>query len=182
MNNFGRAIVFIDNSNIFKNMNAMGQGYRVDWIKLIQYFEDNMNVQIWDQWFFVAEFDEPREVQTKFYNMLHDKGFHVIISTLKNKWVKCPNCDEGHHTKIEKGVDVSIAIHILRLLYNNAFDTAILVSGDSDLRGAIEEVKHNGRKIIVASYRDALSSDIARIANKVIYLDDIANKIELLRE
>ncbi len=38
----------------------------------------------------------------------------------------------------EKGVDVSIAIDLIRLTYEDAYDTAILVTSDSDLGPAVE--------------------------------------------
>lgn len=37
----------------------------------------------------------------------------------------------------EKGVDVSIAIDLIRLTYENGYDTAILVTSDSDLGPAV---------------------------------------------
>ncbi len=39
---------------------------------------------------------------------------------------------------VEKGTDVQIATDMLRRAYVNAYDTAILVSGDSDLVPAVE--------------------------------------------
>jgi hypothetical protein len=41
----------------------------------------------------------------------------------------------------EKGVDVSIAIDLLKLTYEKAYDTAILVTGDSDLGPAVKLAK-----------------------------------------
>lgn len=41
----------------------------------------------------------------------------------------------------EKGVDVSIAIDLLKLTYEKAYDVAILVTGDSDLGPAVKLAK-----------------------------------------
>lgn len=41
----------------------------------------------------------------------------------------------------EKGVDVSIAIDLIRLTYEDAYDTAILVTSDSDLGPAVQLAK-----------------------------------------
>lgn len=45
----------------------------------------------------------------------------------------------------EKGVDVSIAIDLIRLTYEDQYDTAILVSSDSDLGPAVALAKEISR-------------------------------------
>ncbi len=174
---FGRCIVFIDNSNVFKNM---PQGYRIDWPRFVSYLRKN-DMSIWDQWFFVSHKEERRDAQEKFIYTLQEYGFQVVSSELRKKNIKCNSCGDVHYTYIEKGVDVSIAIKMLKLLYNGAFDTAILVSGDRDLYNVVEEIQNHGRKAIVIAYREAMSKDLADIANKVIYIDDIASEIKLER-
>lgn len=47
----------------------------------------------------------------------------------------------------EKGVDVKIAVDLLVGAYENKYDTAILVSSDTDLIPAISKVKELGKKI-----------------------------------
>ncbi len=58
----------------------------------------------------------------------------------------------GHMMKqndvfIEKGVDVHIAVDLLRGSYENHFDTAVLVSSDTDLIPAIHGVRNKGKKV-----------------------------------
>jgi len=47
----------------------------------------------------------------------------------------------------EKGVDVKIAVDMLIGAYENYYDTAILVSSDTDLIPAIKQIKFLGKKI-----------------------------------
>jgi len=47
----------------------------------------------------------------------------------------------------EKGVDVKIAVDLLVGAYENLYDTAILVSSDTDLIPAIEKVRALGKKV-----------------------------------
>ena len=47
----------------------------------------------------------------------------------------------------EKGVDVEIAVDLLVGAYENTYDTAILVSSDTDLIPAMAKVKQLGKKI-----------------------------------
>lgn len=47
----------------------------------------------------------------------------------------------------EKGVDVKMAVDIVVGAYENSYDTAIIVSSDTDLIPAIEHVKKLGKKV-----------------------------------
>ena len=47
----------------------------------------------------------------------------------------------------EKGVDVKIAVDLLVGAYDDIYDTAILVSSDSDLNPAVKKIKHLGKKL-----------------------------------
>ena len=47
----------------------------------------------------------------------------------------------------EKGVDVKIAVDLLVGAYENLYDTAILISSDTDLIPAIQKVKQLGKEV-----------------------------------
>lgn len=52
-------------------------------------------------------------------------------------------CDRTFDTHEEKQTDVNIAMQLLEDAFKNAFDTAIIVSGDSDLVPPIKRIKSN---------------------------------------
>jgi uncharacterized LabA/DUF88 family protein len=58
---------------------------------------------------------------------------------------------------VEKGIDVSIAIDMLTLAWNNVYDTAILVSGDGDFAAAVKSVKDRGKHVENAYFRSSQS-------------------------
>ena len=51
----------------------------------------------------------------------------------------------------EKGTDVNIAVQLLSKGYNNAFDIAVIVSGDTDFIPVIQELRHIGKNIVLAT-------------------------------
>jgi uncharacterized LabA/DUF88 family protein len=53
----------------------------------------------------------------------------------------------------QKGVDVRIAIDMLFYGSTDKYDTAILVSGDSDLVPAVEAVKSYGKHVELAFFK-----------------------------
>ena len=52
--------------------------------------------------------------------------------------------DKTHH---EKGVDVRLAVEMIRFARENKYDIAYLVSSDTDLVAAVEEVRAFGKKV-----------------------------------
>lgn len=52
--------------------------------------------------------------------------------------------------KEEKGTDVNIAIHSLRMAFFNAYDAAIFVSGDTDYLPIYETLRMMGKLVVVA--------------------------------
>jgi uncharacterized LabA/DUF88 family protein len=60
----------------------------------------------------------------------------------------CPKCKERvvYRTHIQKGVDTRIAVDMVTMAVDNAYDTAILVSGDSDLAGAVNYIREHTHK------------------------------------
>lgn len=73
-----------------------------------------------------------------------NQGAHIFTRPLRyrNKTVKLPNGTE--HTFLsgeEKGIDVRIAIDIIRLAHRNKFDVALIFSQDQDLSEVAEEIR-----------------------------------------
>lgn len=86
------------------------------------------------------------------------EGVQVFTRSLKyrNKEVKLP--DGSSHTFLdgdEKGIDVRLAIDVIRLAHKNDYDVAIIFSRDQDLSEVADEIRlisaDQGRWIKVAS-------------------------------
>jgi uncharacterized LabA/DUF88 family protein len=99
----------------------------------------------------------------------------------------CPNCNQPLDLYQEKGIDVAIATDIIRLAWENAFDTAILVSNDKDFIPVVKFIEQKGKKVIHTSFYPAgaelrkecwISFDLADILNKLEFYE----KNEELRE
>lgn len=82
---------------------------------------------------------ELRKNQLRLFNHLSSKkqGFHIERGYIMHN-------DGAFY---EKGVDVKLAVDILVGAYENLYDTAILVSSDTDLIPAIEKVRLLGKKV-----------------------------------
>lgn len=54
---------------------------------------------------------------------------------------------------IEKGIDILLATDMVSLAFRNAYDTAILVSGDSDYVPVVKEIQELGKRVENASFK-----------------------------
>lgn len=71
------------------------------------------------------------------------------------------------HDKVykEKGVDVKLAVDILDFAYQNKYDTAIIVSSDTDLIPAISRARELKKKIEYIGFAHRPSFGMQRYAN-----------------
>lgn len=75
------------------------------------------------------------------------------------KTIKCLKCGAQWLTHEEKMTDVNIAITLTEDAFRDRFDTALLISGDSDLVGTLLQVKNlYPKKRVVVAFPPARSS------------------------
>ncbi|MFA5078027.1 MAG: NYN domain-containing protein [Dehalococcoidia bacterium] len=72
---------------------------------------------------------------------------------------------------VERGIDVMLATDLLYFAANNTYDTAVLVSGDSDFNYTVEVVKNMGKHVEVAYFENAASRDLINSADFLHQLD-----------
>lgn len=75
-----------------------------------------------------------------------------------------------------KGDDVMLAVDMVKLAYNNAYDIAILISNDGDFYPAISAVKEKGKIIENAYFMKARASALGQYSNISIRLDNNIEK------
>jgi uncharacterized LabA/DUF88 family protein len=72
---------------------------------------------------------------------------------------------------VEKGIDIMLATDLLYFAWNDFYDVALLVSGDSDFAYALQAVKNMGKHVEVAYFESGVSKDLLDIADKRYLLD-----------
>ncbi len=161
-------VVFIDNSNIFK-------GFRKYTIK--------------------ADYEKLKNIITqgrKLNGIFLYEGVIYPMSPEKKKWYKDLSNKSGYVIKasfdkisfndaIEKKIDIKIAIDIVSLAYENAYDTAVLVSGDGDFVPVVKKVKKLNKKVELWAFRYSLANTLKGEVEQedIYYLDDILSKIKM---
>ena len=70
----------------------------------------------------------------------------------------------------EKGVDVQIAVDIVRGAIKNEYDICYVISSDTDLLPAIQTAKEEGKKIIYVGFEHFISRALSRNCTSSIIL------------
>ncbi|HCJ65937.1 MAG TPA: NYN domain-containing protein [Elusimicrobia bacterium] len=104
--------------------------------------------------------------QMNFYDSLRYRGIEVKLVKLKRD----PDLPGRYK---QKGVDIYLASDMLSLAYKNAYDIAVLISGDVDYVKVVEEIKSLGKIVAVASFKYGRSDDLIKSCDRHIRLDDI---------
>lgn len=77
-----------------------------------------------------------------FIEALESTGVQTIMGKFKKKRIKCrATCQQEGWGYEEKETDVNIAIKLMELMMTDACDTAVIVSGDTDLATALRAAK-----------------------------------------
>lgn len=71
----------------------------------------------------------------------------------------------------QKGVDTLIALDMVRFASQKVFDTAVLISGDQDLAGAVQTTQDMGCRVVIATPDGrSVSGELKKLADTVIVI------------
>jgi len=166
-----RVFIIIDGSNFYHRLKELGfeNLLNFNYRKFVQFLLAKRKLVLKKYYIGAVRTEEGNP---KSYEMWRNQ--RILLGKLqKEGWEigfgQLLKTSEGYH---EKGVDVLIAVDLLVGTYENIYDTAILVSSDTDLIPAIEKVRLKGKKIEYIgfshkpSYGLIKNSDIRRLLTK----------------
>lgn len=176
-----KSLVLIDGENVIKGWqkycNEKQLMAYIDYVKLVDKLSEGTNRL---RAIFYDGVPESIPLnKKKFHNVLQHNGIQLRTKLLKVRPHFCTKCRNRDLRTIQKGVDVSLATDILRHAWQKTCDICIVVSGDEDYRDAIDCAKERGLKIWVASFKNCLSRDLRKSADKMIFIEDIFEQIKL---
>jgi uncharacterized LabA/DUF88 family protein len=186
-----KAVVFIDGNNFYYKLKDMISD-KPEILKLLNFqyrefsknlIKDNILVEIRYYIGAVRRQAGPNSEkseklyanQQKLIAGLQKQSAAVILGNL----IQHP--DKSFH---EKGVDVRIAVEMIRLARENAYDIAYLLSSDTDLVPAVEEVRFLGKKVIYVGAPKGQSFGLTKSSDSTILLreDDVLPYIPINQE
>jgi len=160
----GRVYVFIDAENVFYSQRTLG--WKISYEKLMKYLKRECGEDV--KCFVYKGVDEFNTKQKKFLDMLDINGY--ILRTKVVKKIK----DRSGKVEWKSNLDMELAFEMDDT--KDKYDTAVLVSGDSDFAVPVDRVKKAGKRIIVMSTRGHISRELLERA-KFIDLRKIKQEI-----
>jgi uncharacterized LabA/DUF88 family protein len=165
--------IFIDGKNFYKGWRANAGRVRLDHIEMSQWLLRQVKGTVLTacHYYTGVEVDTAAKTQgqqglARYLDMLEMlPGYFVHRFTRRERSHKCTACGEETRYSEEKEVDTTIVADILRLAAVGAFDTMVLVSGDTDHLPAIRGVRTLGKMAYVSSWAGSgMSTQLRRNA------------------
>lgn len=155
-----RAAVYVDGLNLYHGLRDKGwrRYYWLDVRRLaerlltggqtlarVRYFTARVSAEPGDP-------DKPRRQNAYLEALATLPGLSIHYGYFMPKERRCPECGAVRRSYEEKMTDVNIAVEMLGDAADDAFDTAILVSADSDLVGPVRALRERHGKRVVAAF------------------------------
>ena len=123
-----------------------------------------------------------RLFRTYYYNVLQDPSQRPDVYREQQEFldalrktpyleVRLGSTKIAQGVAVEKGIDIMLATDLLYFAWNDFYDVAVLVSGDSDFTYALQAVKNMGKHAEVAYFESGISKDLLNIADNRHLLD-----------
>jgi uncharacterized LabA/DUF88 family protein len=177
-----RVIAYVDGFNLYFGMKAKGWK-RYYWLDIKKFTEALTldHQQVIAVKYFTSRISSPedkRKRQATFLEALGTiDGLTIRYGQFDHQPFKCPVCKEVDLVPAEKMTDVNIATEILVDAFQDHFDTALLVSADSDLAAPVKAVRDifPSKRVVVAFPPERISKELQSLANAHIFI----NKVKL---
>lgn len=168
-------MIFIDGSNIFHGIRHLN--VKIDYVKLVEFLRESRRLV---RAYFYTAVPQDKDVKKgtpEWDSFLRQKKFldELALSGIKVKLARLRKLPSGEF--LEKEVDIMLATDMLSLAYQNAYDTAILVSGDSDFIYTVEEVQRIGKRVENATFKKTSSYNLRKVCDRFLLLDDFLDRI-----
>ena len=161
-----RVTVFIDGSNIYHGLkNNFGRTV-LDYNKFGRELSGSdrhlVRVYIYTSPLPRVNNEQKYQAQQRFFAKLHQTPY---VELKLGKLVPRGN------TMVEKGVDILMAIDMLKYANSDNYDTAIIVTGDGDFAEAVTAVKDQGKHVELAYFHGGANA-LKQVCDKFTLLDN----------
>ncbi len=157
--------IFFDGQNFYRSLQRFDDSLRVDYDRLASWITQAVGGQgamFGGAYYYVGvSSDAPVVVEGFLKGLELRPGYFVKRDRRVRRSVRCPACGADNEYTTEKRVDTRLVADLIHYAANNAYDAAVLVSGDDDFVPAVEAVNALGKQVWVATWSaDELSTDL----------------------
>jgi uncharacterized LabA/DUF88 family protein len=144
--NMGKVFYFIDGFNLYHALDDVKALHKYKWLDMMKLagLYTGTKDQVAGVYFFTsfAHWDRGKvERHRKLIKAVELTGVKTVYGKFKRKDRFCTLCKKKYYTFEEKQTDINMAIHLFRLAMEGEYDTAVLITGDSDQLATIEAIR-----------------------------------------
>ena len=160
-----RLMIFIDAEYVVQKMKDLKGARRqirrrdIQWKNIVRWITARR--ELMRCYYYSAEFSKSENPQTYQEQQEYLKDLKVNIPYFE---IKLGRLVKVHNDWIQKGLDVKIALDIFSKAVNDHYDTAAIISGDSDFAELITEIKERYGKLVELYTFDKNIHDALRFA------------------
>ena len=170
-----RVIVYIDGFNLYYGMRSKGW-QRYYWLnvqRLAQHLLKPGQSLVGTKYFTSRVSSTPRDPEKNNRQSTYIEALGTVTNMdiyyghYLEKTVECFSCGAKWQMPEEKMTDVNIAVELMVDTFQNRWDTALLISGDSDLTAPIQNIQgfFPAKRVVVAFPPDRHSVQLQRVAH-----------------
>ncbi|MEO0405850.1 MAG: NYN domain-containing protein [Cyanobacteria bacterium P01_A01_bin.135] len=152
----GRVMVFVDGSNLYYSAREQNKG-RLDYDKLFTCFRHGASAV--SKVLYFTGVDRSNSGMSGFLDYLRRLNQPLEI-------VSKPVVRGENNELREKGIDTEIVLKMME--FAKDYDTAVLVTGDGDMLGAVQRVQQQHRRVEVASFPQNVSRVLREAADEFV--------------
>src|SRR5881275_1704380 len=172
-----KVAIFFDGQNFYRSLLRYDESLRVDYDRLAAWITQQVggpNALFSGAYYYVGvSADAPALVEGFLKGLELRPGYFVKREPRVRRSGRCSACGATYEYTTEKRVDTRLVADLIQLAANDAFDAAVLVSGDDDFVPAVEAVNSLGKQVWVATWSaDELSTDLRVRCFGHIHLSD----------
>jgi uncharacterized protein (TIGR00288 family) len=78
---------------------------------------------------------------------------------------------------VEKGVDIELATELIAQGFNDSYDVAVIISGDTDYEKAIRYVQDQGKRVVAATFENNASGELKGLVDEFINLGEHSREL-----
>ena len=174
-----KTIAFIDAGclrlGIVQSRLELKHNERFDWKRFkawLHVLEDGLT----DCHYYDAVPDNPSPGLENFHGFLRNElRLRLHFSHMRQKTKTCPHCDRSHTVDEQKGVDVTMALQMVKLA--PYYEQALIISGDGDFEAPVSMLRNDyGRMVTAVAWNGGIAPHLRAACNRVIHLEDYRNE------
>ncbi len=165
-------MIFIDGSNLYHIIKLLFPDKKpndFNFEKFVKYLAGNRDLI--RTYYYNVPLDITRDLQSymkqqKFFDKIQRiPNFEFVLCRMQKRKV------DGKTIYEAKEDDIHLAVDMVKLAYNDAYDIAILISSDGDFVPAIQAVKEKGKIVENIGFENKFSYHLKKESDKFVFLE-----------